>query len=197
MTNQQIIESIRGWREIKDNSDEIIRYFEQGNAFSYSLPSGTSPTEDIHVYPGIYDKKLFFLTLLAKYDKPEYLATIANHVTVSPMEWSIMDTRIPESEAKERVARWNNDYRGWIQSQVTTADGIFMAFNVKAEDFEVPNAKVNMALRRDSMNPFARSIADLIILNDDYGILNYDDYVTPVPPYNASALQSSFYLMSV
>lgn len=195
MTNQEIRDSIRAWSNIRDNSASLIGCFEQGNAFTFLLPSTATPSDVVHIYPAVFNEKLIFISILAQYDKPQYGSSIENFVEVSPVFWGLMNTRIPETEAKERMTRWNNDFRGWTQNQINTTYGIFSAFRVSAEDFEVPEVQVNLALKRTSLDPFVPSTADLIVINKLDGKILYDDFAEPVPPYNSLMPEQDFSLL--
>ncbi|KAF2519587.1 hypothetical protein E0W68_04380 [Flavobacterium salilacus subsp. salilacus] len=202
LTNQAISDSINNWKNISRDGKALVTYFEQGNCFffdisNYSASSSTEITEDIHAYPGIYNDSLIFMLIPSQYDNEAYAKDISQYVSVSPVFWSLGGGRIPEGEAKHRMERWNNHYKTWVPKQAETADGIFLAFKIDAEDFEMPDSQVNFALRANLDDPFGHAIADLVVTNKDETRVFYDDYVEPVPPFSASASVESFYLLQL
>ncbi|AXG72926.1 hypothetical protein DVK85_01235 [Flavobacterium arcticum] len=198
MTNEVIKESINKWGDISRDGAALVSYFEQGNSFFFDINRYEEEIlEDIHAYPGIYDGRLIFMLIPSQYDKEEYAADIWKYVTPSPVIWSLGGGRIPEGIAKDRIERWNKNYKIWTPKQAATTDGMFLAFKIDAEDFELPDSQVNFALRKDTTDPLALSIIDLVITNKDESKVFYDDFVTPVPPYNASAVPESFFLLSL
>ncbi len=199
MTNEVIKECINKWKDISRNGEALVTYFEQGNCFFFDINvyKKVEVLEDIHAYPGIFDGRLIFMLIPSQYDNEAYADTISDYVTPSPVLWSLAGGRIPESMARDRIERWNKNYKVWTQKQAATTDGMFLAFKIDAEDFEMPDSQVNLALRKDPVDLLALSIADMVVTNKDESKVFYDDYATPVPPFSPSALSESFYLLSL
>ena len=133
----------------------------------------------------------------SKYDTEQYESELDKYITVCPVVPSppTSSHRILEAEAKERIDRWKENYKSWVPKQAETSDGIFLAFNIGVEDFEVADTVLNFALKLDS-NP-TKYKADMIVTNPTVTEVFYDDFVTPVPPYGATVSANSFYLMQL
>src|SRR5688572_11120622 len=102
MTSQEIIQSIQNWQLILNNSQDLIRYFNQGNCYSYQFPTYAQTSPFMHAYPGIYNKKLYFFMIPSSYDKQAYAETI-NQYTVPCLIKNVVgdvDTRLTPVEAK-------------------------------------------------------------------------------------------------
>lgn len=200
MTNEAIKKCINKWKDVSRDGEALVSYFEQGNCFFFDINvyKKVEVLEDIHAYPGIFDGRLIFMLIPSQYDNEAYADTISNYVTPSPVLWSYTGGgRIPEGVAKDRIERWNKDYKVWTPKQASSTDGMFLAFKIDAEDFEMPNSQVNMALRKDPKDPLALSIADMVVTNKDETKVFYDDFARPVPPYSPSAAPESFFLLQL
>lgn len=196
MTRQEIIAGIKKWKDISTDSATIVNYFRQGNSFSYSIPKYAQASTNLHIYPAISNDILVFFVIPADYDTVAHDLDFQDFTYVAPVMWNVGNT-LPDREAIERIKRWNDNYEQWIPQQVTTVDGIFRAFQIGRDDFAVKDTAVNMALRKDTVDPLALNIADLIVTNNDYSRVFYEDLAEPVPPFSASASASSFYLLSL
>lgn len=193
MDSTTIIESLNNWKALNHDGLKLVHFLSQGNCFYYSFKASSS--ESIHAYPGIHNGELKFFLIPAEYDSPEYADDIAQNVTVCPVIWSYGSNRLPESVAKERIKMWDEHYKTWVPQQAATNDGIFLAFNIQSQDFEVTDTQLNLALRHDD-NP-TRMKADMIVTNTSLSDVAYDDYAQPVPPYGLTASAESFYLLQL
>ena len=195
MDTATIKQSIANWQAIRQNNPKLIGYLSQGNCFDYNFPRTQSLTSSyIHAYPGIYLEKLYFFMIPSAYDNAA-TTNIAQYVTVCPVITGNTSNRIPQSVAKARMQLWNANYQAWVPVQTSTTNGIFKAFALETQDFEVIPTKVNFGLKAIAGAAIVNYEADLIVTNVDGTQTYYDDFARPVPPYSPSTLESSFYLM--
>lgn len=200
MKDSDIILSINKWTELvakktTQSGDTIAQLFENcGNCFTYALNEHSQTSQMLHVYPGIYDNKLYYFVIPEEYDNYNYSGSFHKYTTVCAVYYNLESNRIPECEAKERMKSWNHNYKTWIPEQVTSEVGMFQVFTLDTADFEFEKTLVNMGLVSEKLGTPDR--ADLIVTNIDDSKVVYDDYSVPVPPYGPAAVQSSFYLLN-
>jgi hypothetical protein len=195
-----IKQSIANWHNVLNNNAKLIEYFGQGNSFLYNFTTTMGVgSSHVHAYPAVKNGQLIFLMIPSKYDTPAYAATINNYVTECDVTTMLRDDRIPKKEATKRMTAWNNNYASWVPMQTATSAGMFQAFAIKVEDFE-PNAdanrKINFGLIFNPALP-QQYTADLIVTNVEMTATYYDDMAQAVPPFGATAAQSSFYLLQL
>lgn len=197
MNLNEIIASINNWNAISHDSDALLDVLAQGDCFHYRFENNGTEQESIHAYPGIHNNELKFFMIPAEYDTEQYESELDKYITVCTVVPSppTSSHRILEAEAKARMDRWKDDYKTWVPKQAATSDGIFLAFNINTEDFEVADTVLNLALKLDN-NP-TKMKADMIVTNKTVSEVFYDDYTEPVPPYTATASSTSFYLLSM
>ena len=204
MNRSEIIDSLSNWQAILNNNQDLIDVLGQGNSFIFELPNYISSSQYIHAYPGIYDDKLIFLLIPSEYDNSTYNANFDSYVTVCEIKdsasapiSSVVSTatvnRITATEAQGRMDKWDDIYDTWIPQQTATTDGIFQAFAIPLESFEVAESAVNLGL--DSKSGITYT-AELIVTNKTSTDVYYDNFARPVPPYSPSISQESFYLLS-
>jgi len=195
LTLNTIIESLKAYEEIIADGQALVDFYAQGNCFIFDLPPYAGGAA-MHAYPGIHEDKLKFFVIPAEYDNAD-TEHIAHYVTMHPIIWNLKNNRIPNHEARVIIDRWGNDYSTWIPAQVNhTSYGMFRAFAIPMSDFEIEQTQVNLALKHDEDDP-ALFKADIVVTNVESSAVYYDDYATPVPPYKASVLSTSFYLLSL
>jgi hypothetical protein len=196
MTSSEIIQSIQNWEDIRQDSELMIRYFGQGNSYAYSFPSYGSSSDFIHAYPGIYMGELYFFMIPSAYDKEEYSTTIDKYTEPCLLVNTLgSDDRLSPGEAEARIKAWESNYPVWVPAQVNGAYGIFEAFAIPKQDFEVENVVVTLGLKTDATASGGFE-ADLIVTNGEGKNAVYDDFSKPVPPYSAAPSQEDFYLLS-
>ena len=195
MDTTTIKQSIANYTAIVKNAPALVTLYGQGNCFNYVLPTAKelASSLSIHAYPGIYEGNLHFFLIPAAYDVST-CTDIGFHTQVCPVIWDLTSNRIPTKEAKARIKRWSDLYTTWIPQQVASTNGMFQAFDIEVQDFEVKGVKVHLGLAGNTATPGVYT-ADLIVTNADLTAVYYDDFATPVPPYGAAATQSSFYLL--
>jgi hypothetical protein len=196
MTSSEIVQSIQNWEAIRQDSETMIRYFGQGNCYSYSFPTYAQTSDFIHAYPGIYMGELYFFMIPAAYDKEEYSATIDQY-TVPCLIGKLLgsDDRLSPGEAEARIKAWEDNYPLWIPAQVSGAYGIFEAFAIPVQDFEVEDVIITLGLKTVATAAGGFE-ADLIVTNGEGKNAVYDDYCKPVPPFSAAPSEDEFYLLS-
>ncbi|QYJ68485.1 hypothetical protein [Flavobacterium litorale] len=197
LTRQEIITAIHQWKNVSTDATTVVNYFRQGNSFSYSIPKYAQASVNIHIYPAIHHDMLVFLIIPADYDKVAHDLDFQDFTYISYPMWNVGNGTLPDREAVERIKRWNDHYEQWIPQQINTVDGIFRAFRIGRDDFQVKDTEINMALRKDPIDPLAHFIADLIVTNKEETRVFYEDLAEPVPPFSASAALSSFYLLTL
>ncbi len=195
MTTAMIIDAIAAWKAILTNGSAMVGYFDQGNRFSYDNITYPEKSEHIHAYLGIYDNKLMFFMIPEAYDKEDYQATISDYTQVCPVYWTLAGSHtINDMEAKARMDRWKDEYKTWVPKQASDPVGMFQAFNIHADDFESEGCVCSLGLQIGGVEGFRT--ADLIVANqNDKTLIQFDDFVKPVPPFGASAAAESFYLL--
>jgi hypothetical protein len=200
MKDNDIILSINKWNELVNKKDEksaamISSFFENcGNCFSYVLDKNSENTKVLHAYPGIFEDKLYYFVIPAKYDNANFTGSFHKYTTVCPVYYNLESNRIPESEAKARIKNWDHNYKTWIPSQVISEVGMFRVFTIDTIDFEFEKSLVNFGLVLDKLGKLDR--ADLIVTNMNDSQVVYDDYSVPVPPYGPAAAETNFYLLN-
>lgn len=195
LTMQEIKDSINKWNDILGDSEALNQYFEQGNCFLYDFPKYAEDSEYIHAYPGIHGDFLIFMFIPSKFDKAE-TKDIQNYVKASHATQGQNGGRITKEEAMSRIADWVNHHKTWVKEQVGRPEGMFRAFQIDREDYELANTQNFLGLKRHLLS---HKTADLIVANlDGKGEAQYfDDFSDPVPPFGVNAPQSSFYLLTL
>lgn len=196
MDSMTIKESIATWEAIRPNSALLLNYLGQGNFFTFEFPDYPKTSPSIHAYPGIYEDKLYFFLIPSEYDKQEYSEEIYKYTTVCPIRFLLggEEDRITDVEARKRINAWKKNYKTWVPVQVASETGIFMAFSIPSQDFECLDAQVTFGLKVKPEMPGGFEV-DLIVTNNMGKEIYYDDFVTSVPPFSASLLPNSFYLL--
>lgn len=197
MTSAEIIASIQYWETIRQDSEILNTYFRQGNCFSYDFPAYAATSESLHAYPGIYNDDLYFFMIPSEYDKEEYNDTIDQYTTPCLVVNIVGGSsyRLTRSEAKARMTAWQVNYPVWVPAQVEGEYGIFEAFAIPAEDFEVESVVLTLGLKIGA-SAIGGFEADLIVTNAEGKEVVYDDMSQPVPPFNAYPSSEEFYLLS-
>ena len=195
MSMQEIKESINKWKDIMDNSEALNEYFEQGSCFLYDFPKYAEDSEYIHAYPGIHGDFLIFMFIPSKFDKAE-TKDIQNYVKASRALQGQNTGRITKEEAMSRIADWVNHHKKWVKGQVCRPEGMFQAFQIDREDYELANTENYLGLKRHTEG---HKTVDLIVANLDgkQEAQYFDDFSDPVPPFGVNAPQSSFYLLTL
>lgn len=197
-TSTIILNAIRAWNDARTNATDIVNYLDTGNCFFFTPPSYAKGIGEMHVYPGVIEGNLIFFVIPAHYDNSKYHSTFEQYTTICPALWCLGGGRLPDHIARERIARWDDNYRDWASYQVDhTAHGIFQAFIVDEDDFEAEECQVHMGLRLNPIDPLLPDIADMIVCNKIDTQVFYDDFATVVPPYPPSAQSSEFYLLEM
>jgi len=195
-----IKQCIANWHNVLNNNIKLLEYFGQGNSFNYIFTQTMGTGSDyVHAYPAVKNGQLIFLMIPSKYDNAAYAATINNYVTECDVALQLKDNRISKKEASKRINAWNNNYITWTPAQVASAAGMFQAFAIQVVDFEPsanPNRTINFGLIAQPTLA-QQYTADLIVTNVEMTATYYDDMAQAVPPYGATAAQSSFYLFQL
>jgi hypothetical protein len=195
MTSAEIISSIQNWEAIRNNSVAMNNYFMKGNCFMYDFPTYAESSASLHAYPGIYNDEMYFFVIPAEYDKEEYAGAIDKYTEPCMLQFILGNNRLTPQEANAREKAWDDNYPAWVTAQVGSTYGIFEAFVIPAEDCEVENVIMNLALKINA-SAIGGFEADLIVTNDEGKQIVYDDMSQPVPPFPAIPSQEDFYLLS-
>jgi len=197
MTLTSVVNSMKAYNLILDNSVLLVDAFKQGSYFYFDLPSYAATSASMHAYPGIHAGKLKFFLIPSNYDA-HGVPNIENYITVCAVERNLQGNRIPDREAAALVTCWDNNYETWIPDEVTNSPyGMFKAFSIPMADFEVINTRINLALK-PSATATSSFTADVVVTNVEQTDTYYDDFAQSVPPYpTPSALTSGFYLLSL
>lgn len=198
-----IADGINAWKSAVSNKQDkyIVGLFEKGNAFRYVIPDYAKQSHQLHVYLGIVKgtdptkDKINFYVIPAEYDNSAHASDYQQYTKICPIEKNLDSNRIPEKEAKQRIANWNEHHGTWIPAQNATTDGLFLAFVIDRKDFETGDTYVNLGLKGngEELIPYT---SELIVTNLEDSKYVFDDMSTPVPPYPASAT-ATFYLLSL
>lgn len=196
MTSQDIIQSIANWTAILENGKELGKILEQGNCFLYPKIVPGLPSQYIHAYPGIFEGHLKFFLIPEAFDKDEYKDVIDLHTHVCPVSWSLFGSHtIPDLVAEARINRWITHYKSWSENQSKEPNGMFRAFGIPAEDVVAGEVLITLGLELGGVE--GAMTADLIVANvGTKALIEFDDYVQPVPPYSSTLLEGSFYLLN-
>lgn len=199
MELKEITAAMKAYNAILNDTDSLIGAFKQGSYFEYTLYTTMATSTHVHAYPGIDENgKLLFFMIPSEFDNAG-----TDHIETYVQPCYMMQVplgggnRIPNFEAQAMCNRWLDEFQTWIPDEVThTEHGLFQAFQIPFEDFEVSGTWVNLALRLDPLATTGRK-ADVVVTNLTETDVYNDDYAQSVPPFGPSALQSSFYLLSL
>jgi hypothetical protein len=197
MTEAQIKQCIANWTAIINNASALTAALGQGDYFNYTYPSTEVSGGTVHAYPGLVEGILTFFVIPSQYDNGA--SDIAAHTAICPIvnagsEGGLGTNRITSRDALLRISRWEKNYTTWVPQQVASEDGMFRAFDIETQDFEVNSVKMYLGLKSTPQATVVYA-ADLIVANQELTVV-YDDYSRPVPPYSSVAAQSEFYLLS-
>jgi len=201
MTDKEIISSINSWNQLvlaKDSksADAMVKLFEDsGDCFTYELDEYSTPSNLLHLYPGVVKGKLFFFVIPEEYDTPAYIDSFYKFVKPCEVYYNLQSNNIPESEAKARITHWKHHYKTCIPEQALSPVGMFRAFTLQPGDFELNKSIINMGLLPPKEKELEQ--ADLIVTNIDDNLVIYDDAAGVVPPFGPSAAATNFYLLNV
>ena len=214
------IDGIKNWNNLRGNVEEMLDLLNQGNLFIFN-PSiifrkeslGVEPIEVpyIHAYPAVYDNRLKFILIDAKYDSKDYTEDeIAQHTYLCEVENNEGlkghdkqskkgEQEINTIDAIERVFNWKKYHNTWIPNQIErTEDGIYQCFVIPVEDYEEGVEHRSYFALKELENPgTVKYSADLIIKNSSTGTV-FMDTVHPVPPFRPGVTtEDNFYLLEV
>jgi hypothetical protein len=194
-TSKDIIDSIAAWQAIISDPESLIYYLNQGNTYTYDNVEYSLESDTLHAYPGIYDDKLYFFVIPDAYDNEENKDKLTDYVQCRPVMWTLLGTnKIPLIEGEIRIARWIEQYKHWIPVQVSQPAGMFKAFAIPSDDFSGEECLATLGLQIGGVEGV--KTADIIVASaNTKTLIEYDDFVNPVPPFGAAALESSFYLL--
>lgn len=191
-----ITSCMKQWEMIRNNSAQVINYFNLGNSFSYFVKSASTA---MHAYPGVCNGNEFYMFLIpADQDVNQNESDLFNAITICPVNRVVGGSEIPEKEALERINAWDNNYAAWTNNQVTKAaitEGIFQVFFMPCSYMQPDREYQTYFALKSSKQAAAGFDADLVT-NDLQSTVCYYDTVVPMPPYNAMP-QSSFYLLEL
>ncbi|HEX8270792.1 MAG TPA: hypothetical protein VF581_12940 [Flavobacterium sp.] len=195
-----IINCIKKWDQIRSSSTDVVRYLGTGNQFQLKRDKPTA--SNLHAYPGIgtEDDAMYFFVLDADADRNGSSIDLFNAITVCKLERTPGNGHeIPEVVARKRIENWNKDFSQWVTNQINMpqTDGIYKAFNIPSE-YAIRNTQYSifLGLKEDSRS-VTGYVADLITTDSSRTSVVFYDTVRPVPPFDATIPQSSFYLLSL
>ncbi|HEX8562721.1 MAG TPA: hypothetical protein VF676_07055 [Flavobacterium sp.] len=196
-----IVNCLKKWDQIRSNATDVVQYLGTGNHFQLQRDKPTA--SNLHAYPGIgtEDDALYFFILSANADKVGSEIDLFNAITVCKLESSPGNGHeISDVVARKRIANWDKDFSKWAIDQIDKqqqTQGIFKAFNIPS-DYAVQNTKysVFLGLKEDSRSVTGYD-ADLITCDTSKSSIVFYDTVRPVPPFDVTIPQSSFYLLSL
>lgn len=195
-TTTMIKDAMNLWRDkIVNDIDYVVGLFENKAAFYYTKQT-VADSVQVHMYPGIYDRELYFFVIPDKYDNSAYSADFNRYTQVCKVNLVLGGNEISSLVAIERMNAWKNNYRTWLPQQSLTTDGVFQVFAVDQIDFAEGSNKVNMALNATLGNPTG-FLADLITYDTVQTTKVYEDYVHAIPPMGPSALITNYYLLTI
>lgn len=178
MDLETIKTGIRNWNELRDNRDELIILFNQGNCFHMTLKApplpvdSTSNTRENHficAYPAVFDGQFHFVLLPFEQDKIEELNEHKNNLDF--VEVSNVFLHLPQStvisneEALKRMQDWERKRIEWVDEQITGENEMFQVFRIPMDglrfNFEY---KVFLGLKSPDTNQESTGlIGDLIV----------------------------------
>lgn len=193
-TTAQIKYGIACWTAILNDIPALEIAFGQGYYFNcdHSFTSLTSGT--VHAYMALKDNVLYLVLIPSIYDNSTSDISANSYVYAIQNDNGNGTNRITAKEANARIKRFKNNYKTWIPAQVNSTYGMFQAFDIERQDFECANTKLYLGLISTPSAEVSQTI-DLIVENLETTVV-YDDFSRPVPPFGASALQASFYLLN-
>ena len=196
---ESIVECLKKWDQIRDNSSAVINYLSTGNSFKLNRNKPTA--ENLHAYPGIdTDGELYFFIIDAAADLSGNPVDLYNSITACKVQSSLGNgDEIPEIVARKRMNNWSKNYAQWATDQISMeqqTQGIFKAFNIPAA-YAVQNTDYTVFFGLKDSGSVTGYDADLITIDSSKSTTVFYDTVRPVPPFDATMPESSFYLLSL
>lgn len=177
MEINEIKKCINNWKTIVNDSTELKNYLSIASSFSYKNIYST--TKNIHVYPGVnFETKTFYMFLIdEELDKNQKYSS-ENVIQVNLGSLLSLRSSIPTSIALTRIENWNEKRDIWIDKQVKSGEGLFLAFNLPSAYMELDAEYETYFALQDNPESFSGYDADLITTKKEYF-----DVVRPVPPF--------------
>ncbi|WP_109438777.1 hypothetical protein [Aquimarina sp. AU119] len=234
MQLESIKKAIREWGILRQSEKASTDFLGQGSLFHIDVKKvlKVSPRIDpivptyVHAYLGVHEGKLLFFLMNnimdsesefgkegeriedfiiveeAKYMDQDLFGPF---ITTSQSRYFNSTDAIPSNEAITRIIHWSVLKDKWINSAITTPNGLFEAFVIPSTDLEKETEVFALfGLKKKKLYHYPE--AELIIWNETNGFLlsnsevesSFDDIVRPVPPFGQGTIApQNFHLMQV
>ena len=177
----EILEAMNRWQMTLKSPGDLQKLFEKKVGFR---ATNIKDHNNLHAYPGIgKNNELFFFIIPEEYDIHSPCEDIFNYIQQSPAILLLGGggvegpEQIPQTEAEKRTKNWHNHYKCWLESVVSSLDGMYQAFRIPSEKMNSDTYFMHFALSGDASG----WKADLVLgINGDL----YDT-VRSVPPFDA------------
>ncbi|TPN81741.1 hypothetical protein [Aquimarina algicola] len=234
MQLETIKKAIREWRILRQSKKASTDLLGQGSLFHIDVKkvlevsSRIDPIDPtyIHAYLGVHEGKLLFFLMNNIMDSEieftkegkrieDFIVVeeaiymdqdqFAPFITTSQSRYFNSTDAIPSNEAITRIIHWSVLKNKWINSAITTPNGLFEAFVIPSVDLE-KETEVFALFGLKKKKPGQYPEAELIIWNETKGFLlsnpevesSFEDIVRPVPPFGQGITAiKNFHLMQV
>lgn len=192
----EILTCIKNWQSLRDNVPELSEYLARAKSFIYTIK--TQENSDFHFYPGVCfeTRKMYMFLISAAEDRAQDEDALYHSIIQAEVNIDLGNSdRIPEKEARDRIASWHDNCSSWIEAEEKAGKAIFQAFNVPASYMiDSWSYCTFFALKADTETLNAgRLVADLVTTPLSTEITDaFYDFVRPVPPFDPL----HFYLLS-
>lgn len=216
---QDVEDAIEHWNLNRGSATALNSYVSDIDYFEIDLSSIPAPVtgEYLHVYPGVVDENLenkaWVFYLLDDDDNAES-TPLFNYIGFSGgFQDPVERAEIPDELALARITNWTDEHEDWIDTKVTSQDGVFQAYLVPFEDLNTTTVFHAYFALIPILGPPNSYEAELIIYNPDTkkvvgsylpdegsGLETYSNTVRIVPPFSAleedARHQDNFYLLN-
>lgn len=192
----EILTCINNWQSLRDNVKELSGYLARAKSFTYTIK--TAENSDFHFYPGVCfeTRKLYMFLISAAEDREQDEDALYHSIIQAEVNLDLGNSdRIPEKEARDRIANWHDKCSSWIETEHKAGKAIFEAFNVPASYMTNGWSYYTFFALKADATPLntGRMVADLVTTPISAEITDaFFDFVRPVPPFDPL----HFYLLS-
>ena len=176
---EEIIIALKKWEAVRLQPNSLINLFVSKIGFELDMSLFAVGTP-LHAYAAIKEGVFGFYVISEANDVASTPETLAKNCYWFPCKDALISNQeIPEGEAKERIAYWNNNYPQWINEEVSSEFGMYQLFNIPTTSLQAEKYSVFFALKDNAAHASLKA-ADLVLKNTNN---MYFDTVSGEPPY--------------